>query len=63
MDPTYYLLLIFLPVPIVLISAIIKVLYAGKIQPEVIFNHFPSNKSPAKSTGLKNQKPGRPSAF
>jgi hypothetical protein len=62
MDPTYYLLLLFVPVPVVLLSAIIKVIYAGKKQSGIIFDHLQSNKMPVKSSGSVNQKPGQPSA-
>jgi hypothetical protein len=62
MDPTYYLLLLFIPVPVVLLCAIIKVIYSGKKQSEFIFDHLQSNETPSKPTDPVNQEPGQPSA-
>ena len=62
MDPTYFLLLIFVPVPVVLLYAIIVNIYDRKKQSKLFFNHLQSKKIPSKSTGPENQKIGQPSA-
>jgi len=62
MDPTYLLLLIFGPVPVVLIYAIIVNIYDRKKKSNFICNHLQSKKIPTKSTGSGNQKMGQPSA-
>jgi len=56
MDPTYFLLLIFVPVPVILLYAIIVDIYDRKKQSKL------SKKIPSKSTGPENQKIGQPSA-
>ena len=62
MDPTYFLLLIFVPVPVMLLYAIILDIYDSKKKSNLFFNHLQSKKIPTKSTGPKNQKMGQPSA-
>jgi hypothetical protein len=62
MDPTYFLLLIFVPVPVMLLYAIIVDIYDRKKQSKLFFNHLQSKKIPSKSTGRKSQKIGQPSA-
>ena len=63
MDPIYILLLIFVPVPVMLLSAIIVDIYDRKKQSIFAFNHLQSKKLPSKSTGPKNHKIGQPSAY
>ncbi|MFC1882392.1 hypothetical protein ACFL2S_12960 [Thermodesulfobacteriota bacterium] len=62
MDPTYLLLLIFVPVPVMLIYAIIVKIYDKKKKSKFSFNHLQSNKMPTKFTGPEKQKKGQPSA-
>jgi hypothetical protein len=62
MDPTYLLLLIFVPVPVVLLYAIIVDIYERKKKSKFSFNHLQSNKIPTKFTGPEKQKIGQPSA-
>ncbi len=62
MDPTYFLLLIFVPVPVMLSYAMIVVSYERKKQSILAFNYLPSKKIPTKFTGPENQKIGQPSA-
>ena len=61
MDPTYFLLLIFVPVPVMLFYAIIVDINGRKKKPVFSFNHLQSKKLPI-STGPENQKIGQPSA-
>ena len=63
MDPTSFLLLIFIPVPVMLLYAITVVIYDRKKQSILAFNHLQSKKIPTKSTGPENQRIGQPSAF
>jgi hypothetical protein len=62
MDPTYLLLLLFLPVPVMLLYAIIVNIYKRKEKSKLSFNHLQSNKMPTKFTGPEKQKVGQPSA-
>ena len=62
MDPTYLLLLIFVPVPVMLLYAIIVKIYDKKKKSKFSFNHLQSNKMPTKFTGPEKQKKGQPSA-
>jgi len=62
MDPIYFLLLIFVPVPVMLLYAIIVVIYDRKKQSVLDFNHLQSKKLPTKSTGPENHKIGQSSA-
>ena len=62
MDPTYLLLLIFVPVPVMLFYAIIVDTNDRKKKPNFSFNHFQSKKIPTESIGPKNQNIGQPSA-
>ena len=62
MDSIYFLLLIFVPVPVMLLYAIIVVIYDRKKQSVLDFNHLQSEKLPTKSTGPGKQKIGQPSA-
>jgi|GEM_PF-2403820 len=62
MDPTYLLLLIFLPVPVMLLYTIIVDSYKRKKKSKLSFNHLKSNKMPTKFTGPEKQKIGQPSA-
>jgi len=62
MDPTYLLLLIFVPVPVTLLYAIIVDIYDRKKKSKFSLNHLQSKKIPTKFTGPENQKIGQPSA-
>ena len=62
MGPAYLLLLIFVPVPVVLLYAIIVDIYERKKKSKFSFNHLQSNKIPTKFTGPEKQKLGQPSA-
>ena len=62
MDTTYLLLLIFVPVPVVLLYAIIVDSYERKKKTKFSFNHLQSNKIPTKFTGPEKQKIGQLSA-
>jgi hypothetical protein len=62
MDQIYGLLLIFVPVPVILLSAIIVEIRGRKRQSIFAFNHLESKKRPAKFRGLENHKIGQPSA-
>ncbi len=62
MDPIYILLLIFVPVPVMLLSAIIVDIYDRKKQSILAFNHLQSKKLPSTSTGPKNHNVGQPAA-
>jgi hypothetical protein len=62
MDPTYLLLLLFLPVPVMLLYAIIVNIYNSKKKSILTFNHLQSNKMPTKFTGSEKQKVRQPSA-
>jgi hypothetical protein len=62
MDPTYLLLLIFVPVPVMLLYAIIVNIYDRKKKSKFSFNHLQSNKIPTKLTGPEKKKTGQPSA-
>jgi len=62
MHPTYLLLLIFVPVPVVLLYAIIVDIYDRKNKSVLHFNHFQSKKTTAKSAGPGNPNIGNPSA-
>ena len=63
MDPIYILLIIFVPVPVMLLSAIIVDIYDRKKQSIFAFNHLQSKKRPSKFTGPENHKIGQPSAL
>lgn len=63
MDPTYLLILIFLPVPITLLYAlIVEISNDRREKSKVTVNHLQSNKIPNKYTGRKKQKIGQSSA-
>lgn len=62
MDPIYFLLLIFVPVPVMLLYAIIVDIYDRKEQSIFDFNHLEPKKLPTKVTGPKYPKTGQPSA-
>jgi hypothetical protein len=62
MDPTNLLLLLFLPVPVMLLYAIIVDIYNRKKKSEFSYNHLQSNKMPTKVAGPEKQKVGQPSA-
>jgi hypothetical protein len=62
MDPTYLLLLLFLPVPVMLLYAIIVDIYNRKKKSEFSYNHLQSNKMPTKVAEPEKQKVGQPSA-
>ena len=62
MDPTYLLLLIFVPVPAMLLYAIIVDINDIKKKSKFSFNHFQSKKIPTESTVPENQKIGQPFA-
>ena len=62
MDPRYLLLLIFVPVPVMLLYAIIVDSNNRKKKSKFSFNHLQSNKMPTKFTGPEKQKKGQPSA-
>lgn len=62
MDQIYGLLLIFVPVPVILLSAIIVEIRDRKKQSIFAFNHLPSKKRPVRSWGPGNHKIGQPSA-
>jgi len=62
MDQIYGLLLIFVPVPVILLSAIIVEIRDRKKQSIFAFNHLQFKKEPAKFWGLGNHKIGQPSA-
>jgi hypothetical protein len=63
MDPVFLLLLIFVPVPVMLLSAIIVDIYDRKKQSIFAFDHLQSKKLPSISTGPENHKIGQPSAY
>jgi hypothetical protein len=62
MDQIYFLLLIFVPVPVMLISAIIVEIRDRKKQSIFAFNHLQTKKLPGRSWGPENHKIGQPSA-
>jgi len=62
MDTTYLLLLIFVPVPIMLLYAIIVDIYDKKKKSKFSIDHFQTNKLPTKFTGSEKQKIEQPSA-
>jgi hypothetical protein len=62
MDPIYLLILIFVPVPVMLLYAIIVDIYDRKKQFELDFNQLQSEKLPTKSIGPNSHKMGQPSA-
>ena len=64
MHPSYILLLLFVPVPVVLLYAVIVDIYDRKKQSLLDFNHIESKKllSTTKSAGPKHHKIGQPSA-
>ena len=62
MDQIYGLLLIFVPVPVILLSAIIVEIRDRKKESIFAFNHLPPKKWPAKSWSPQNHKIGQPSA-
>lgn len=62
MDQIYGLLLIFVPVPVILASAIIVEIRDRKKESIFAFNHLHSEVRPAKSWGPGNHKIGQPSA-
>jgi len=64
MHPSYLLLLIFTPVPVVLLYAVIVDIYDRKKQSLLDFNHIESKMlvSTTKPAGPKNHKIGQPSA-
>jgi hypothetical protein len=62
MDQIYGLLLIFVPVPVILLSAIIVEIRDRKKESIFAFNHLQSKVRPAKSWGSGNHKIGQPSA-
>jgi len=61
MDQIYGLLLMFVPVPVILLSAIIVEIRDRKKQSIFAFNHLQSKKRPAKSGGPGNHKIIQPS--
>ena len=62
MDPIYFLFLIFVPVPVMLLYAIIVDISDRKKQSILAFNHLELKKLPTKPAGPKNHKIGQPSA-
>jgi len=62
MDPIYFLLLIFVPVPVMLLYAIIVNISDRKKQSILAFDHLEPKKLPTKSAGPENHKIGQPSA-
>lgn len=62
MDQIYWLLLIFVPVPVILLSAIIVEIRDRKEQSIFAFNHLQSETLPGRSRVLENHEIGQPSA-
>ena len=62
MDPTYLLVLIFVPVPVTLLYALIVDINDRKKKSKASINHLQSNKIPNKFPGPEKQKIGQPSA-
>ncbi len=62
MDPTYFLILIFAPVPVMLLYALIVDSCNRKKKSNFTGDQFQSQKRPTEFTGPKNQKIDRPAA-
>ena len=63
MDPTYLLILIFVPVPVTLLYALIVAIKNDRQkESEVFINHLQSDEIPYKFSSPEKQKIGQPSA-
>jgi hypothetical protein len=62
MYPTYLLLLIFVPVPVTLLYALILEINDRKKKSKISIDHLQSNKIPNRFNGPEKQKIGQPSA-